>query len=261
VGTSLKIPGTKRIARESINAVHHTPRGKAIWVNLDPPPSKDYDVWIKGDCQRIPALYEDYARVIEQEMILKGEEIKRKEEEKVRVAEERMEKREREKLRKEENQRAREERRQRKELVIAERQTRELERKQRKAEKEAKKTRRELERATRPTKKLKKEEKMHSRPLTPPLSYDTESTLLSPPMSDTEFAAFVESTPRKPIPMLGLTRTLEYLPTPAPTPQKGQQSQPEQESPLKDKKRKSPRIEGSQANIQHTMSIRFLTDA
>ena len=187
VGTSLKIPGTKRIVRESINAVHHTPRGKAIWINIDPPPSKDYDIWIKGDCQRIPELYEDYERCMEEEKVLKGEEIKRKEEEKVRVVEERLEKQAKEKLRKEENQRVRERRKEQKELEQMERQRRELERKQRKAEKEAEKARRELERAIRPMKKNVKIEE--TRPLTPPLSYDTDSTLSSPSLSDIEFAS------------------------------------------------------------------------
>ena len=116
VGTSLKIPGTKRIVRESINAVHHTPRGKAIWINIDPPPSKDYDVWIKGDCQRVPELYEEYERRREEEKSFKVEEIKRKEEERARVVEERLEKQAREKIRKEENQRARQLRREQKEL-------------------------------------------------------------------------------------------------------------------------------------------------
>jgi hypothetical protein len=266
VGTSLKIPGTKRIVRESINAVHHTPRGKAIWINIDPPPSKDYDIWIKGDCQRIPELYEDYERYMEKEKVLKGEEIKRKEEEKVRVVEERLEKQAREKLRKEENQRARERRKQQKELEQMERQRRELERKQRKAEKEAEKARRGLERAIRPMKNTKIEE---TRPLTPPLSYDTDSTLSSPALSDIEFASFVESTPTKSVLKTpSITRIIEYLPTPATTPQKRLYDLQEQDSPLKAKKQKSIWMEGEPADNfpeqqqrRNSMSIRFLTDS
>ena len=270
VGTSLKIPGTKRIVKESINAVHHTPRGKAIWVNIDPPPSKDYDIWIKGDCQRIPELYEDYERFMEEEKVLKGEEIKRKEEEKVRVVEERLEKQAREKLRKEENQRAREQRREQKELEQTERQRRELERKQRKAEKEAEKARRELERAIRPMKKVKIEEKKWTRPLTPPLSYDTDSTLSSPSLSDIEFASFVESTPTKSVLKTpSMTRIIEYLPTPATTPHKRSYSLQEQDSPLKAKKQKPIWTDGEPANNnfpeqqqrRDSMSIRFLTDS
>jgi hypothetical protein len=269
VGTSLKIPGTKRIVRESINAVHHTPRGKAIWINTDPPPSKDYDIWIKGDCQRIPELYEDYTRFMEEEKVLKGEEIKRKEEEKVRVVEERLEKQAREKQRKEENQRARERRKEQKELEQTERKQRELERKQRKAEREAEKARRQLERAIRPmTKKAKIEEKKWARPPTPPLSCDTDSTLSSPSLSDIEFASFVESTPTKSVLKTPSTaRVIEYLPTPATTPQKRTHELQEQDSPLKTKKQKSMWMDREPANFpdqqqrSDSMSIRFLTDS
>ena len=265
----MKIPGTKRIVRESINAVHHTPRGKAIWINIDPPPSKDYDIWIKGDCQRIPELYEDYERFMEEEKILKGEEIKRKEEEKVRIVEERLEKQTREKLRKEENQRERERRKEQKKFEQIGRQRRELERKQRKAAKEAEKARRELERAIRPMKKAKIEESTWTRPLTPPLSYDTDSTLSSPSLSDIEFASFVESTPTESVLKTpSTTRVIEYLPTPATTPQKRSRDLQEQDSPLKTKKQKSIWMGRDPANNlpeqqqrRNSMSIRFLTDS
>ena len=268
VGTSLKIPGTKRIVKESINAVHHTPRGKAIWINIDPPPSKDYDIWIKGDCQRIPKLYDDYEQFIEKERALKSEEIKRKEEEKVRVVEERMEKQAREKLRKEKNMRERERRKEQKELEQMERQRRETERKQRKAEKEAEKVRRELERAIRPLKMIKGEERKWARPFTPPLSYDTDSTLSEPSRSDIEFASFVEATPTKTVPKTPSTnRIIEYLPTPAQTPQKGVQDLHNQDSPLKTKKRKSLWMDEKHSNGDingergDSMSIHFLTDS
>ena len=271
MGTSLKIPGTKRIVRESINAVHHTPRGKAIWINIDPPPSKDYDIWIKGDCQRIPKLYDDYERFMEEEKVLKGEETKRKEEQKVRAVEERLEKQARERLRKEENQRARERRKEQMELKQMERQQKELERKQRKAEKEAEKARRELERAIRPMKKAKIEDRSWTRPLTPPLSYDTDSTLSSPSLSDIEFASFVESSPLKSVLKTpSTTRVIEYLPTPATTPQKRSHDLYEQDSPLKTKNQKSIWMDEEPANNtfakeqqqrRDSMSIRFLTDS
>lgn len=271
VGTSLKIPGTKRIARETINVVHHTPRGKAIWVNLDPPPSKDYDIWIKGDCQRIPALYEGYERMVEHDKILKTEELKRKEERKSRAIEERMEKRAREKLRKEQNELGRQRRKELKEQALAEKEQRGLERKRRKAEKQAEKARRELERAIRPIKKVKKEEKRITRPLTPPLTYDTDSTLSSPSISDIEFATFVESASTKPVPTTpSTTRVIEYLPTPAPTPQKRQHNSQEQVSPLNDKKRKlqyteecnnNPSTEEEGGQRVNSMSINFLMDS
>jgi flagellar biosynthesis GTPase FlhF len=268
VGTSLKIPGTKRISRESINAVHHTPRGKAIWINLDPPPSKDFDIWIKGDCQLIPTLYDEYQVITEHEKSAKVEEIKRKEEEKVRAVEERIEKKVREQARKEGIQRERERRREQKETEKEEKLRREEERKRRKAEKEAEKARRELERAIRPSKKITGQNRW-ARPLTPPLSYDTDSTLSSPSMSDIEFASLVDSTPIKAhLPKTPTTsRTIEYLPTPAPTPQKNSQPQG-QESPLKKRtltwlheSNKKPKIEEGNGRRPDSMSIKFLTDS
>jgi flagellar biosynthesis GTPase FlhF len=270
VGTSLKIPGTKRITRESINAVHHTPRGKAIWINLDPPPTKDFDIWIKGDCQLLPTLYEDYQLFTENEKSAKVEEIKRKEEEKVRVVEERMEKKAREQARKEELALERERRKERKEREKEEKIRREEERKRRKEEKEAEKKRRELERAIRPSKKkVKVNGEKWARPLTPPLSYDTDSTLSSPSLSDLEFASLHESTPRTtPQKTPKKNRIIEYLPTPAATPQKGSQIQ-EQDSPLKKRSliwmhdsNKKPRTSEGNGNGQRrdSMSIRFLTE-
>jgi hypothetical protein len=271
VGTSLKIPGTKRIVRESINSVHHTPRGKAIWINLDPPPSKEYDIWIKGDCQRIPGLYEELERVVEQEKTFKEMELKRKEEEKEKAEWDRQERRERDRLRKEENERIRQQRREEKEIQRAERERKEEERKRRKAEKEAEKARRALQAAIRPMKHVKKEEKRWSRPLTPPSSYDTDSTLSSPSLSDIEFASLVESDNQHFIPTTpSISRIIDYLPTPASTPQKGLHEYQEQDSPLKNKKRKLSPIEGvnkkptNDAGMngyhRNSMSIRFLTE-
>jgi len=271
VGTSLKIPGTKRITRESINAVHHTPRGKAIWINLDPPPSKDFDIWIKGDCQLLPNFYRDYQFFTEHEKSAKVEEIKRKEEEKVRVVEERMEKKAREKARKEELALEREQRRERKEREKEAKLRREEERRRRKEEKEAEKRRRELERALRPSKKkVKVNAEKWARPLTPPLSYDTDSTLSSPSLSDLEFASLIESTPRTtPQKTPTTNRIIEYLPTPAPTPQKGSQIQ-EQDSPLKkraliwmEESNKKPRTSEVNGHGQRrdSMSIKFITDS
>ena len=268
VGTSLKIPGTKRITRETINAVHHSPRGKAIWINIDPPPSKDFDIWIKGDCQRIPQLYESYERFIEEQKVLKGEHAKRREENKARATEKRIENKAREQLRKEERAKERERKREAKELLQREKQERVQEREARKAQKEAGKARRELERAIRPTKKVKSatidDPRWPARPLTPPLSYDTDSTLSSPSMSDLEFASFVESIPVKSIVNTPVTqRTMGYLPTPGPTPQKQEHHWGNDDSPLKVKKRKWQEEDHKENNDlrKDTMSIRFITDA
>jgi hypothetical protein len=142
----------------------------------------------------------------------------------------------------------------------------------RKAAKEAEKARKELERAIRPvkTQSAKKEDKW-SQLLTPPLTYDTDSTLSSPSMSDIEFASMVESnqkpfvleTPTKP-------RYIEYLPTPAPTPQKPPYTHQEQDSPLKSKRKmipysyeqnKKPNNGNEEYEHKNSMSIRFLMDS
>jgi hypothetical protein len=258
--------------REIINAVHHTPKGKAIWINLDPPPSKDFDLWIKGDCQRVPKMFKDFEWTEERAKEMKVEETKRKEELKLKAVEERQEKKIRDQLRKEENQRMREQRKEEKELQRIEREQKVEERKARKAAKEAEKSRRELERALRPTKqKTKKREENWSQPLTPPLTYDTDSTLSSPSLSDLEFASLVESGNKPFIPETpSKARFIEYLPTPDPTPQKHRHERHEQDSPLKNKKRKLsqyPHEMNKKANNgnevyehKNSMSIRFLTD-
>ena len=259
VGTSLKIPGTKRIVKETINAVHHTPRGKAIWINLDPPPTKDYDIWIKGDCQRIADLYKEYERTTELEKLRKQEDVEKKKEERIRAGEERQEKRVKEQLRKEENQRERERRKEEKERAREDRE-------QRKAEKEAEKIRRALEKAIQPLKKkkVKAPERKYSRPPTP-LSFDTDSTLSSPSLSDIEFASIVESPPTLyTVPKTpSMNRIIQYLPTPDPTPQKGRKhTDGEQDSPLKNKKRKIMYTENKdfgEGKQRDSMSIRFLT--
>jgi hypothetical protein len=240
-----------------------------VWINLDPPPSKDYDIWIKGDCQKIPAMYKEYERMMEEETIRQAKEVAKKKEERIRAGEERQEKREKEQQRKEENQRDRQRRKDEKEIKRQERQRREMERKQLKAEKEAEKSRRELERAIRPIKSIKRQEKW-TRPPTP-LSFDTDSTLSSPSLSDIEFASIIESEPKRSVPSTPTSiRVVDYLPTPAPTPQKGHDIQ-EQDSPLKSKKRKLACIQGDNkredngnginGQPRNSMSISFLTEA
>lgn len=199
------------------------------------------------------------------------EEIKRKEENKVRLVEERMEKKAQEMARKEERAQKREQTKERKEREKEEKLQREEERKRRKEEKELEKRRRELEKAIRLSKKKPKVNgEKWARPLTPPLSYDTDSTLSSPSLSDLEFASLVESTPRTTPQKTPTThRIIEYLPTPASTPQKGSQIQ-EQDSPLKkraliwmDESNKKPRTNEANGHGQRrdSMSIKFLTDS
>ncbi|KAK9447433.1 DHS-like NAD/FAD-binding domain-containing protein, partial [Limtongia smithiae] len=63
VGTSLKIPGVKRIVREMAHAVHLA-GGTVVWVNdVDEPPAGKmfegcFDLLLMGDCQLIPGIVE-----------------------------------------------------------------------------------------------------------------------------------------------------------------------------------------------------------
>ncbi len=63
VGTSLKVPGVRRIVREMANSVGN--RGHIVWINTGPPPiSKEFgDVWdfvVKGSCQAVAELMDGY---------------------------------------------------------------------------------------------------------------------------------------------------------------------------------------------------------
>jgi NAD-dependent histone deacetylase SIR2 len=64
VGTTLKIPGVRRLVREMSQAVHSA-NGAVVWLNVDSPPSLRefdgcFDMIVKGDCQVIPQLLKDY---------------------------------------------------------------------------------------------------------------------------------------------------------------------------------------------------------
>lgn len=66
VGTSLKIPGVRRMVREMSQAVHAA-RGCSVWMNIDDPSALSsrefdscFDLIVKGDCQLIPQLLDDY---------------------------------------------------------------------------------------------------------------------------------------------------------------------------------------------------------
>jgi NAD+-dependent protein deacetylase SIR2 len=79
VGTSLKIPGVRRLVREMANAVHAA-KGAVVWMNVDNPPSFGaqfdgcFDLIVKGDCQVIPQLMKDYEHYLHE----KGVEKERK---------------------------------------------------------------------------------------------------------------------------------------------------------------------------------------
>jgi NAD+-dependent protein deacetylase SIR2 len=56
VGTSLKVPGVKRIVREMCGVVRGRKDGLTIWINNDPPPLvKDFewDLIVKGPCDEV----------------------------------------------------------------------------------------------------------------------------------------------------------------------------------------------------------------
>lgn len=66
VGTTLKIPGVRRIVREMSQAVHAA-KGATVWMNIDDPPQISkrefegcFDLIVKGDCQIVPQLLKDF---------------------------------------------------------------------------------------------------------------------------------------------------------------------------------------------------------
>ncbi|KAK9315795.1 DHS-like NAD/FAD-binding domain-containing protein [Lipomyces starkeyi] len=66
VGTSLKVPGVRRIVKEMSAAVHAA-NGMVMWVNeIDPPAAKMFencfDLILKGDCQEIPTILERWEK-------------------------------------------------------------------------------------------------------------------------------------------------------------------------------------------------------
>ncbi|KAK9354212.1 DHS-like NAD/FAD-binding domain-containing protein [Lipomyces doorenjongii] len=66
VGTSLKVPGVRRIVKEMSAAVHAA-NGIVVWVNeIDPPAAKMFencfDLILKGDCQEIPSILERWEK-------------------------------------------------------------------------------------------------------------------------------------------------------------------------------------------------------
>ncbi|KAI5855970.1 Sir2 family histone deacetylase Hst4 [Tricharina praecox] len=59
VGTSLKVPGVKRIVQEMCKSVRGFRGGVSVWVNNhDPPSAKDYnfDLVVRGDCEKVATL-------------------------------------------------------------------------------------------------------------------------------------------------------------------------------------------------------------
>ena len=67
-GTTLKIPGVRRLVKEMAKVVHSN-KGYVIWMNIDEPPKNvvdyvDYfDLIVVGDCQMIPALVKLYDHI------------------------------------------------------------------------------------------------------------------------------------------------------------------------------------------------------
>ncbi|GMM35675.1 NAD-dependent histone deacetylase [Saccharomycopsis crataegensis] len=68
VGTSLKIPGVRRLVKEMTKVVKSQAGGCVIWVNLEKPSSadlqfmKELDLVVVGDCQKVPELMEKLKR-------------------------------------------------------------------------------------------------------------------------------------------------------------------------------------------------------
>jgi NAD-dependent histone deacetylase SIR2 len=58
VGTTLKVPGVKRIVKEMCGIVRDRKDGVTVWINNDPPPAlKDYewDLTVQGPCDHVAA--------------------------------------------------------------------------------------------------------------------------------------------------------------------------------------------------------------
>jgi NAD-dependent histone deacetylase SIR2 len=56
VGTTLKVPGVRRIVREMCGVVRDRRGGMTVWINNDPPPSGLQDCWdivVKGRCDEV----------------------------------------------------------------------------------------------------------------------------------------------------------------------------------------------------------------
>lgn len=84
VGTSLKIPGVRRMVREMSQAVHAA-KGATVWMNIDDPPQISkrefegcFDLIVKGDCQILPQLLDDYEQELAKISELKVKERKAK---------------------------------------------------------------------------------------------------------------------------------------------------------------------------------------
>ena len=61
VGTSMEIPGVKRIVREMCGVIRARKDGKCVWINRGPPPSKKefedcWDLVVAGDCDQVANL-------------------------------------------------------------------------------------------------------------------------------------------------------------------------------------------------------------
>lgn len=60
VGTSLKIPGVRRLVKSLCKVVRGKPKGIAMWINNEPPVGKEFeDCWdlvVKGNCEEVARL-------------------------------------------------------------------------------------------------------------------------------------------------------------------------------------------------------------
>lgn len=60
VGTSLKIPGVRRLVKSLCKVVRAKPKGIAMWINNEPPVGKEFeDCWdlvVKGNCEEVARL-------------------------------------------------------------------------------------------------------------------------------------------------------------------------------------------------------------
>jgi len=84
VGTTLKVPGVKRIVREMCGVVRDRRDGVTIWINNDPPPPGpgfEWDLIVKGPCDHVASL----ASMPKWDEKAEGEAVTAEEEEKIKA--------------------------------------------------------------------------------------------------------------------------------------------------------------------------------
>ncbi|KAG0678194.1 hypothetical protein C6P40_000874 [Pichia californica] len=90
-GTTLKIPGVKRLVKEMAKVVHSN-KGYVIWINIDEPSQNiidyvDYfDLIVVGDCQMIPGLVKLFDHVYSEKLSTKSTPKQKTQDKKLKIS-------------------------------------------------------------------------------------------------------------------------------------------------------------------------------